>query len=102
MGYVAYIFNMFFYTALTIKIPIPISKDLVINISIFSLLIGSVVLGLIVWFILKLLNYEINWSFSHFGRFQDNNFKFSSDSRKNKTSVKNTDSEYAKTMKKSE
>lgn len=99
MGYLSYIFNLFFYTANKIKIPIPISHNLVIHISIFNIFIGLMFLCMILWFIRKLLNFEINWSFSHFGRFQDNNFKFSSDLPKNKSNFKNTDSVYVKTMK---
>ncbi len=93
MGYLAYIFDMFFNIATSIKIPIPISEKLTIHLSIFSILIGIIVLGIIIWFITRLLNFEINWSFSQLGQAQNNNFK--SNNKYNKS----TDKEYVRTMK---
>ena len=72
MGYLAYIFSLFYDIANIVKIPIPISESLIIHLSIFNILIGCIVLGIIVWFVCKLLNFESNYAFHLLGREQDN------------------------------
>ena len=95
MGYLAYIFSMFLDIANKIKIPIPISQNFVMNLSISSILFGLIILGLIIYFIARLLQFEINWSFKRLGYAQTNNFKTTTKSD-GKSSI---DREYIKTMK---
>lgn len=78
MGYITYIFDLFFKIATNIIIPIPISPKHVVHLSIFSILIGLIVLGLIIWFVTKLLNinsrllnFEFNYALHLLGREQD-------------------------------
>lgn len=89
MGYIAYIFDLFFKIATTIKIPIPISEKQVFHLSIYSILIGLIVLGLIIWFISKLLNYEINWSFKQLGHAQNNDFRNEKESNQAPNNISN-------------
>lgn len=71
MTYLTYLFDNIYVISNTIKIPIPISPTKVYNLSIFSVFIGVVILSLIVYFILRLLNFEVNYGFKLFGRYQD-------------------------------
>lgn len=71
MSYLGYLFNNIYVISNTIKIPIPISPEKVYFLSIYSILMGILVLSLIVYFIFRLLNFELNYSFHVLGRKQD-------------------------------
>lgn len=71
MSYLYYLFDSIYIIANTVKIPIPVSPTKVYSLSIFSIFMGIIVLSLIVYFILRLLNFEVNYGFKLFGRYQD-------------------------------
>lgn len=58
MTYLSYLFDNIYVISNTIKIPIPISPTKVYSLSIFSILMGVLVLSLIVYFVFKLLDFE--------------------------------------------
>lgn len=91
MGYLKYIFDLFYNIANTIKIPIPISENVIIQLSIFSILVGCIVLGSIIWFIARFSNFELNWAFGQLGRSQSESFKTNNS--------KSTDKEYSRSLK---
>lgn len=71
MSYLSYLFNNIYVISNTVKIPIPVSPTKVYSLSIFSIFMGILVLSLIFYFIFKLLNFELNYGFKLFGRYQD-------------------------------
>lgn len=71
MTYLGYLFNNIYVISNTVKIPIPVSPTKVYSLSIFSIFMGILVLSLIVYFIFRLLNFELNYSFHFLGRKQD-------------------------------
>lgn len=74
MSYLLYLFTLIFKFSNDIKIPIPVFPGLVVNFSIFSLFVGFLVLSIILWFIFRLLDFEILYFFNSFGRLQNNDF----------------------------
>lgn len=76
MSYLSYIFNSFYYIATTIVIPIPISSNKIFYLTVFQIFIGLVVLGLIIYFILRLLNFEIGFVFNLLSRRQNDSINY--------------------------
>lgn len=74
MSYLSYLLSLIYEYSNAIVLPIPVSPGKYIEFSIFNLFIGFLILSVIIWFICRLLDFEISFMWHNIGKLQDNNF----------------------------
>lgn len=87
MSYFSYLLSTIFKFSNDIKIPIPYAPGKLFNFSIFDLFVGFLILSVIIWFICRLIDFEISYFFHSLVRLQDNNFHGYDKERPNYNSV---------------
>lgn len=76
MNYITFVFDKIFFTINNITIPIPVSQNIVFNISIFTIFMSVSIISILLSIILKFIGYETDLIFKSSGNRLFNNMGF--------------------------